>query len=79
MAGAAEYARGGIYLAAENMEVRMNSLAKNEFTFGRYLSIEELTEAIAGVKCEEVNELAGMIFAEERLPMCVVGPVPADK
>ncbi|MFN2368686.1 MAG: M16 family metallopeptidase [Desulfurivibrionaceae bacterium] len=79
LAGAAEYARGGIYLAAENMEVRMNSLAKNEFTFGRYLSIEELTEAIAGVKCEEVNELAGMIFAEERLPMCVVGPVPADK
>ncbi len=77
LAGAAEYARGGIYLAAENMEVRMASLAKNEFTFGRYLSIEELTEAIAGVKREEVNELAGMIFAEERLPICVVGPVPA--
>ncbi|MFO7606803.1 MAG: pitrilysin family protein [Desulfurivibrionaceae bacterium] len=77
LAGAAEYARGGIYLAAENMEVRMTSLAKNEFTFGRYLPIEELTEAIVGVKREEVNELAGMIFAEEQLPMCVVGPVPA--
>jgi predicted Zn-dependent peptidase len=77
LVGAAEYARGGIYLGAENMEVRMTGLAKNEFAFGRYLSIKELTDAIAGVKRDGVNELARMIFAEEHLPMCVVGPVPA--
>ncbi|MDF1576816.1 MAG: pitrilysin family protein [Desulfurivibrionaceae bacterium] len=77
LAGAAEYARGGIYLAAENMEVRMVSLAKNEFSFGRYLSIEELTDAIAGVRREGINELAGALFAEEHLPMCVVGPISA--
>ncbi len=75
LAGAIEYAKSGIYLAAENMEVRMTTLAKNEFSFGRYLTIEELTGAISAVKVEGVNELAQKLFAEETLPMCVIGPV----
>jgi len=79
LTGAAEYAKNSIYLAAENMEVRMTSLAKNEFSFGRYLAVEELTSAIADVKRDGVNELARMIFVDENLPICVVGPVPIRK
>ncbi len=75
LAGAIEYANSGIYLAAENMEVRMTSLAKNEFSFGRYLAIEELTGAISAVKAEGVNELAQILFAADTLPLCVIGPV----
>lgn len=75
LAGAIEYARSGIYLAAENMEVRMTSLAKNEFSFGRYLALEELTVAIGAVTVDEVNGLAKELFANETLPLCVIGPV----
>ncbi|MCK4837598.1 MAG: insulinase family protein, partial [Desulfobulbaceae bacterium] len=75
LAGAIEYANSGIYLAAENMEVRMTSLAKNEFSFGRYLAIEELTGAISAVNVEGVNELAQKLFADDTLPLCVIGPV----
>jgi predicted Zn-dependent peptidase len=75
LAGACEYAKGGIYLAAEDMEVRMSSLAKNEFSFGRYLPLEELTAAIGAVSVQEVNELAGRLFANDDLPLCVIGPV----
>ena len=75
LTGAIEYANSGIYLAAENMEVRMTSLAKNEFSFGRYLSIEELTGAIGAVRVEGVNELAQKLFANDNLPLCVIGPV----
>ena len=75
LTGAIEYANSGIYLAAENMEVRMTSLAKNEFSFGRYLAIEELTGAIAKVTGAGVNELAQKLFANDNLPLCVIGPV----
>jgi predicted Zn-dependent peptidase len=75
LSGAVEYAKSGIYLAAENMEVRMSSLAKNEFSFGRYLSIQELTDAIVEVKCDEVSELAQRLFADDVFPLCVIGPV----
>jgi predicted Zn-dependent peptidase len=75
LAGAGEYAKGGIYLAAEDMEVRMTSLAKNEFSFGRYLPLDELTAAIGAVSVQEVNELAGQLFANDDLPLCVIGPV----
>lgn len=75
LAGAIEYAGSGIYLAAENMEVRMTSLAKNEFSFGRYLALEELTGALGAVTVDEVNGLAQELFANETLPLCVIGPV----
>ncbi|MEN8135024.1 MAG: pitrilysin family protein [Thermodesulfobacteriota bacterium] len=75
LAGAIEYANSGIYLAAENMEVRMTSLAKNEFSLGRYLAIEELTGAIGAVEVEGVNGLAQKLFANDTPPLCVVGPV----
>ena len=75
LTGAIEYANSGIYLAAENMEVRMTSLAKNEFSFGRYLAIEELTGAIGKVTDAEVNGLAQKLFADDTLPLCVIGPV----
>jgi predicted Zn-dependent peptidase len=75
LAGAIEYVNSGIYLAAENMEVRMTSLAKNEFSFGRYLAIEELIGAIGAVQVEGVNQLAQKLFANDTPPLCVIGPV----
>lgn len=75
LADAIEYANSGIYLSAENMEVRMTSLAKNEFSFGRYIPIEELTGEISAVKESGVHELAKQLFASDDLPLCVIGPV----
>lgn len=73
--GAIGYAKSGIYLAAENMEVRMTSLAKNEFSFGRHFALEEITAAIGEVKGDEVNDLAQQLFAGDEPPLCVIGPL----
>ncbi|MEN8142293.1 MAG: pitrilysin family protein [Thermodesulfobacteriota bacterium] len=78
LAGAADYARGGVYLASENMEVRMTSLARNEYSFGRYVSIEDVVGGIDRVRPGEIVQLAGELFAQERRPLAVIGPI-SDK
>jgi len=78
LAGAGDYARGGIYLSSENMEVRMTSLARNEYYFGRYVSIEDVIEGIDRVEAGEIVELAGELFGDGRRPVAVIGPV-SDK
>ncbi len=78
LAGASDYARGGIYLASENMEVRMTSLARNEYYFGRYVSIEDVIEGIDRVEAGEIIELARYLFGSGRRPVAVIGPV-SDK
>lgn len=78
LAGATDYARGGVYLASENMEVRMTSLARNEYYFGRHVPVEEVIGGIDQVKTGEIVELAGDLFSQEKRPLAVIGPV-SDK
>jgi predicted Zn-dependent peptidase len=79
LSGAVQYAISGIYLAAENMEARMTSLAKNEYCFGRHLPVEELVAGLSELKSAEIGELARTIFTTEKLPMAVIGPVAEEQ
>ena len=78
LAGAVDYARGGVYLASENMEVRMTSLARDEYYFGRYVSIDEVVGGIDQVLPGEIAELARNLLGGDRLPVASIGPV-SDK
>lgn len=74
---AKDYAKAGIILAAENMEARMNRLARNELYFGRYIPFEEIVEEINRVQAEDLRALAEQLFARP-LTAAVIGPVTAD-
>ena len=74
---AKDYAKAGIFLAAENMEARMTRLARNELYFNRYLPFEEIAQGIDRVRAEEIQELAGQHFSRP-LTAAVIGPVGAD-
>lgn len=75
---AQEFARTGVVLAEESMESRMMRLAKNELTFGRYIPIQEVEEALARVRLDELTDLANAILAKP-LSGVVLGPVrPGD-
>ena len=71
---AKDYAKGGLFLSAENMEARMTRNARNEYCFGRYVSIDEVVQAIDAVNSETIRDLAGRLFSRE-LSAAVLGPV----
>ncbi len=75
---AKDYAKGGLYLSAENMEARMTRNARNEYCFGRYVSIDEVVRAIDKVTAEEIRDLAVRLFSRE-LSAAVLGPVKQNE
>ena len=79
LTGAVQYGVSGIYLAAENMEARMSSLAKNEYYFGRHLPLEEMIAGLSAVKVEEVSALARTLFGNGKIPVAVIGPVAEEQ
>lgn len=71
---AKDYAKGGLFLSAENMEARMTRNARNEYCFGRFVSIDEVVRAIEAVSSEAIRDLAVKLFSRE-LSAAVLGPV----
>jgi predicted Zn-dependent peptidase len=78
LSDAKDYAKGGLYLSAENMESRMTRNARNEYCFGRYISIDEVVRAIDKVTPGEIRALAGRLFSRE-LSAAVLGPVKPNE
>ena len=79
LSGAVQYTISGIYLAAENMEARMTSLAKNEYYLGRYVPVEEVVAGLSEVKSVEIGEMARSVFSTEKIPVAVIGPVAEEQ
>ena len=78
LAAGVDYLRAGMYLAAENMEARMNRLARNELTFGRDVAIEEVVAGIEAVTPEDLQCLAKRLFEGEQLSIAAIGPVEEE-
>lgn len=64
--------RGMILLSSEQMEVRQESLARNELILGRPVTIEETIEKILAVTPKEIGELAKELFVPEKESVLVV-------
>jgi predicted Zn-dependent peptidase len=73
---AKDYAKAGIFLSAENMESRMTRIARNELTFGRYVSFDEVAAGFDQVRQEDIAELAAQLFSKP-LFATVLGPLKA--
>jgi predicted Zn-dependent peptidase len=72
---AKEYVKGGLYLASESTDNRMQRLAQNEIYFGRYISLEEVIEGVEKVSSSDIQELANDLFQEQYLSAVLLGPV----
>jgi predicted Zn-dependent peptidase len=79
LANVKDYAKSGLYLAADNMESRMTRLARNELCFGRDISLEEAATAIDQVTSPELIELAARLFSGQELTMAALGPIEKDE
>ena len=65
LADALEYVRAGLYLSADNMDARMTRLARNEFCFGRFLSLDEVAADFAKVTAEDIRKLGKRLFSRQ--------------
>ncbi len=74
---AMEYAMSGLFLSSENMEARMSRNARNEFTFGRYFSHDDIAALLNRVTDRDIRQLAEQIFSGP-LTAAVLGPVDAS-
>ena len=74
LTNAKEYAKGILYLSAENMESRMTQLAHNEFYFGRHISIAETVAELERVSAGDLARLAGELFGDRRFSTTILGP-----
>lgn len=78
LADAVDYVRAGMYLAAENMEARMTRLARNEYSFGRHIPMEEVAAEIEKITPDDLLTLAGRIFGTNQLTLAAIGPVAEE-
>ncbi len=72
---AKEHIKGGMTLSLEATSSRMIRLGRNEFALGREVTPEEIERHVDAVSAEDVQELARELLAEDRLGLCVLGPV----
>ncbi len=71
--------RGGVLLAADDMESRMTSLGVNEMNFGDYVSVESVVESIEKVKAADVRDLANELLTHDKMAVLVMGEVNVNK
>lgn len=74
LAAAKDHLIGGIYLASESAEGQMMRIAKNEFSFERYVTYEELVSRLEKVTVDEVIEVSNGIFREGKVSLSTLGP-----
>ncbi|HEV3152544.1 MAG TPA: pitrilysin family protein [Candidatus Baltobacteraceae bacterium] len=72
---AKEHIKGSLTLSLESTSSRMIRLGRSEFSLGRQLTTEEIEEKVEAVTAEEVQALAQELLREDRMGLCVLGPV----
>jgi predicted Zn-dependent peptidase len=66
---------GNIVLGLESSDSWMSHITKNEITFGKDVSVEEITQGIRSVTREDVVELARTLFRSEGITLTLLGDV----
>ncbi len=65
--------KGSLMLGLESTSSRMANLARQELFFGRFFTLDELTESIEAVTAEEVREVARDCFDPHQIAVTVLG------
>lgn len=76
---AKNHLKGNIILAMESSETRMNRLAKGEFYFGRYISMEEIIKSLQSVTTDKVTSLADKTLDRASFTSVALGPLSEDQ
>lgn len=67
--------KGNIILAMESTDSRMNRLAKGEYFFGRYISLDEIIGSLEAVTADELSEVAEEMINSGPMTIVALGPL----
>jgi predicted Zn-dependent peptidase len=70
-----EHLKGSIILGSESVDNRMTRLAKNEFTYSRYIDFDEVLDKVESVTLDQVVDLARTYLQPEDLCLSLLGPL----
>ena len=71
---AKDHLKGNLMLSLENTSSRMTQLARQELTFGRQFSLDEMLRAIEAVTADDVLRVSRDLFRDGAAVATVVGP-----
>jgi predicted Zn-dependent peptidase len=67
------YMKGNIALSLESTEVRMGQLARNELSYGRNYSFDEIVDIINGVTIDDFNRVCRRILKNRQMTLVSIG------
>ncbi|NQT29857.1 MAG: insulinase family protein [Candidatus Saganbacteria bacterium] len=70
---AKEYLKGTLVLGLESTSARMSWLAKSEFYYKRFMTIDEIFAKVDKVDQDDIIKLANNFFRDEYLTLAVIG------
>jgi predicted Zn-dependent peptidase len=65
--------KGNMVLGLESSGARMSNLARQQMYHGRFYSMDDLTTAIDRVTADDLQRLAGTLFAGEKMALTLLG------
>ena len=75
---AKSHVKGNLILAMESTDARMNRLAKGEHYFGRYVSLDEIIDALEVVTLRDLTGLADQMLNQGKYSIVALGPIAED-
>jgi predicted Zn-dependent peptidase len=78
LSAAREHLMGGVLLGAENTDIRMMRLAKNDYVFGRYVSYDELVAKLQEVTVDQLVAVAQDTFQNDEVSLVTLGPTKRE-
>jgi len=76
---AKDYLKGSLMLSLESTSSRMSNLARQEMYFGRFISMDELLQAVERVTAAEIQEIAREFFQPRLISATVLGNLNGHK
>ncbi|HPS58279.1 MAG TPA: pitrilysin family protein [Spirochaetota bacterium] len=73
------YMKGNLALSLESNEVRMSQMARNEMTYGRYFSFEDIVKIVDAISMDDYMRVAERILKDKRFSLISVGKLKNNK
>lgn len=72
---AKKHLKGNLILSLESTSSRMNNIARQEMYFGRYISSEQILDAVEKVSLSEVRQLSEKLIKRGSIAITAYGPL----
>jgi len=70
--------KGSLILSLESSDAQMNRIAKEEFYFGRHITLEEILDALQSVTLTELSRECDAMINQGEFTIVALGPVKSD-